>query len=65
MLISAESLPYFERTIYILMVIMVLEQDRVVVERSNFKLQRSYIALIDRAIKKALAELKETKEYMR
>lgn len=65
MLIPEESLPYFESMIYIPMIITVLEQDRTIVERSDFKLKRPYLELIERAIKEALKDLKDTKAYMR
>lgn len=65
MLILERSLPYFEKMIYLPMLITVLEQDRSTVELSDFKLNRPYIALIDTAIKAVLRDLKETKLYMR
>lgn len=65
MLIPEESLPYFEKMIYLPMLITVLEQDRSTVERSDFKLNRPYIAIIEAAIKLVLRDLKETKLYMR
>ena len=65
MLMPAESLPYFERMIYLPMVITVLERDRANVEHNGFKLYRPYLALIEGAIKVAQRDLKETKLHMR
>lgn len=65
MLIPAEHLPYFERKIYLPMLHTVLEQDRATVERSDFKLHRPYIAIIDAAIKGVQADVKATNLYMR
>lgn len=65
MLIPAEHLPHFERSIYLPLVLKVLELDRQTVETSAFKLQRPYIKLIDAAIKAVQTDLKETKAYMR
>ena len=65
MLIPAEHLPYFERKIYLPMLLTVLEQDRAIVEKSDFKLHRPYIAIIDAAIKGVQADVKSTNIYMR
>jgi len=65
MLIPAESLPYFEKMVYLPMVLAVFEQDRETFEKGTFKLNRPYIALVERAIKEARNSLKETKLYMR
>ncbi|MGE6487742.1 hypothetical protein [Paenisporosarcina sp. NPDC076898] len=65
MLIPEESLPYFERMIYLPMVLTVLEHDRVKFEQLDVKLPRPYLNLIDGAIKAAQNDLKETKQYMR
>lgn len=64
-LIPAESLPYFESMIYLPMINILLERDRVVFESGNFKLSRAYINIIERSIKCVQTDLKETKLYLR
>ncbi len=64
-LIPAESLPYFEKMIYLPMVMTILERDREIVEKGPFKLKRPYVAIIDQAVKEAQRELKHTKLYLR
>ena len=64
-LIPAESLPYFESMIYLPMIIILLERDRVVFESGEFKLSRPYINIIERSIKSVHKDLKETKLYLR
>ena len=65
MLIPTESLPYFEKMVYLPMVLTILEHDREAFEKGTFKLNRPYIALVERAIKEVRNSLKETKLYMR
>lgn len=64
-LIPAESYPFFEKMIYLPMVITVLELDRQLIEKSPFKLKKPYINIIEQAIKYARSDLKDTKLYMR
>jgi hypothetical protein len=64
-LIPAESLPYFESMIYLPMIIIIMERDRVVFESADFKLRRPYINIIEKSIKSAQKDLKETKLYLR
>ena len=64
-LIPAESLPYFESMIYLPMIIILLERDRVVFESGDFKLSRPYINIFERSIKFVQKDLKETKLYLR
>ena len=64
-LIPSESLPYFEKMIYLPMVLTILERDREIVEKGPFKLKRPYVAMIDHAVKEAQRELKDTKLYLR
>lgn len=64
-LIPADSLPHFEKVIYLPMVLTVLEQDRNIFEKSNFKLNRPYITLIEKAIKAIQNDSKDAKLYMR
>jgi len=65
MLIPAENLPYFEKMIYLPMVIIVLEKNRLAFENGEFKLSRPYLDITDKVIKLVQAELKVTKQYMR
>jgi len=64
-LIPAESLPYFEKMIYLPMVLTILERDREIVEKGPFKLKRPYVSIIEQAVKEAQRELKGTKLYLR
>ena len=64
-LIPGEALPYFEKMIYLPMIISVLERDREVIEISSFKLKGPYINIVENALKTVRAELKETNNYAR
>ena len=64
-LIPAESMPYFEKMIYLPMVIIILERDREQFEKGEFKLKRPYLNIIEQAIKFVQKDLKETKLYLR
>ncbi|AYC30128.1 hypothetical protein [Paenisporosarcina cavernae] len=64
-LLPEESLPYFENLIYLPMVLTILERDRLIMEKSPFKLKRPYMHLMDHAIKEAQQKLKESKQYAR
>lgn len=64
-LIPAASLPYFEKMIYLPMLIIILERDREVFEKGEFKLNRPYINIIEQSIKFVQKDLKETKLYLR
>lgn len=63
-LIPACNLPYFENMIYLPMIIIVLERDRVAFETGDFKLSRPYINIIEQSIKAVQKDLKETKLYL-
>jgi hypothetical protein len=65
MLIPAESMPYFEKMIYLPMVIIVLERNREMFEKGEMKLSKPYLNITDKAIKLVQADLKQTKQYMR
>lgn len=64
-MIPADSLPHFEMMIYLPMVIIVLEKNRLAFEQGEFKLSRPYINLTESAIKLVQADLKDAKQYMR
>ena len=64
-LIPSDSLPYFEKLIYLPMIINVLERDRETIEISPFKLKGPYINIVENALKIVRAELKDTNIYAR
>lgn len=64
-MIPVESLPHFEMMIYLPMVIIVLEKNRLVFEQGEFKLSRPYINLKKSAINLVQADLRDAKQYMR
>lgn len=64
-MIPEESLPYFEKMIYLPMIIIILERDREAFEQESFKLKRPYINIVENAIKAVQRDLKETKLYLR
>ncbi|WKA59669.1 hypothetical protein QWY16_05950 [Planococcus shenhongbingii] len=64
-LISQEEIAHFEKAIYLPMVLIILERDRMLFEKGSFKLKRPYIELVDGAIKQVHKELQETKIHMR
>lgn len=64
-MISQEDVRHFENMIYLPMVLAVLSLDREAFEKGPFKLKRPYLELVDAAMKRVHAELKETKLYMR
>jgi len=64
-LIPQESLEYFEKMIYLPMVIIVLERNRELFEKGDFKLSRPYINLTESAIKLVQEDFKKAKQYMR
>jgi len=65
MLIPADSMPYFEKMIYLPMVIIVLEHNRETFVDGDFKLSKPYVDITEKAIKLVQADLKHTKQYMR
>ena len=64
-LIPGEALPYFEKMIYLPMIISILERDREVIESSSFKLKGPYIYIVENTLSNVRAELKETNNYAR
>lgn len=63
-LIPSEALPYLENTIYLPMILTILERDRRLIEQSAFKLKRPYVNLVDDTMKKVTEDLKETSAYL-
>ncbi|MET3658051.1 hypothetical protein [Sporosarcina psychrophila] len=64
-LIPGEALLYFEKMIYLPIIIKILERDREVIEISSFKLKGPYINIVESALNSVRAELKETNVYAR
>lgn len=64
-MIPAESMPYFEKMIYLPMLLIILERDREAFENGAFKLKRPYINVVEQAVKAVQKDLKETKLYLR
>jgi hypothetical protein len=64
-LIPGETIPYFEKMIYLPMIISVLERDRQAIEISSFKLKGPYINIVENVLKTVLAELKEVNVHAR
>ena len=64
-LILGDALPYFEKMIYLPMIISILERDREVIETSSFKLKGPYIYIVESTLNTVRAELKETNNYAR
>lgn len=64
-LIPQEEIVHFENMIYLPMVLIVLERDRILFENGSFKLKRPYLELVEGAISQVQKELKESKIHMR
>jgi hypothetical protein len=54
-----------EKAIYLPMVLIVLNRDLTVVEKSPFKLKKPYLELIEDTMKSIQTELAEVKRYMK
>ena len=54
-----------EKAIYLPMVLIILNRDLSVVEKSPFKLKKPYIVLIEETMKIIQRELAEVKQYMK
>jgi len=63
--IPTEAIPYFENTIYLPILINVLEKDRGEIEVGSFKLKKPYVDIIEGALKVARHEMKETNLYLK
>lgn len=58
--INTEAKRYFERKVYLPMLIKILERDIQLIRSLPFKLNRPYIALADEALKRVRTDLKAT-----
>src|SRR4051812_48868210 len=54
-----------EKAIYLPMVLIVLNRDYSIVEKSPFKLKKPYLELIEETMKGIQSELSEVKQYMK
>ena len=54
-----------EKAIYLPMVLIILNRDLTVVEKSPFKLKKPYLELIEETMKSIQKELAEVKQYMK
>ncbi|KAA0944141.1 hypothetical protein FQ087_18630 [Sporosarcina sp. ANT_H38] len=64
-LIPTEAHPYFEKMIYLPMIIQILERDRETIEISSLKLKGPYIKIVERALNAVKTDLKNTNIYAR
>lgn len=63
--IPEEDRDIIEKAIYLPMLVIVLERDRVIFEKGNFKIKQPYTNLIDETIKVVQSDLKIVKKKMR
>jgi hypothetical protein len=54
-----------EKAIYLPMVLIILNRDLAIVEKSPFKLKKPYVELIEETMKTIQKELAEVKQYMK
>jgi hypothetical protein len=54
-----------EKAIYLPMVLIILNRDLTIIDKSPFKLKQPYLDLIEETMKVIQKELKEVKRYMR
>lgn len=63
--IPKEDRNIMEKAIYLPMVLIILNRDLSVVEKSPFKLKKPYLELIEETMKSIQRELAEVKQYMK
>ncbi|MCQ6281012.1 hypothetical protein [Bacillus sp. EB600] len=63
--IPEEDRNIIEKAIYLPMVLIILNRDLSVVEKSPFKLKKPYVDLIEETMKSIQRELAEVKQYMK
>ena len=63
--IPEEDRNIMEKAIYLPMVLIILNRDLTVVEKSPFKLKKPYVELIEETMKDVQTELTEVKKYMK
>lgn len=62
--ISDDVRDVIEQAIYLPMLLIVLERDRMIFEKGNFKLRKPYLDLIEETLKVVHSDLKKAKQYM-
>ena len=60
-----DALSYFENSIYLPMLIIILDRDREVIEVSSLKFKDPYWGMIEPAIKLGQIDLNNTNDYLR
>lgn len=65
MQIPMEVLPLYENAIYLPMLLVILEQDRIVVEMGNLKFKKPYVKVIEKVERHVKEKLKRTNIYFR
>lgn len=63
--LSEEQLQLFEQAIYLPLLLIVLEKDTSIIQRSTIKLKDPYLNLIDEVMKKIQLQLKQIKLDMK
>ncbi|PPA72380.1 hypothetical protein [Jeotgalibacillus proteolyticus] len=63
--IPAEDRDKLENAFYLPMLLTVLERDRLIIEKSPFKLKKPYLELIEETMKAVQRDLSAIKRYMR
>ena len=54
-----------EKALYLPMLIVVLERDRLIFEKAAFKLKQPYVDLVEDTLKQVQRDLKKAKDYLR
>lgn len=65
MVISKESLNYFDSAIYFPLLLIVLERDREEIATGDFRFKKPYIKVIEQAEKRIKVDFKKTNAYLR
>lgn len=60
-----EVIPYLENMIYLPMILTILEKDRLLIQKGEFKLKKPYLGLLDGVAKHVHKELGNTAAYLR
>jgi len=62
--ITTEDYRYFERKLYLPMLIKILERDIELINKLPFKLRRPYLAIVEKALAMIRKDLKHTEVYL-
>jgi hypothetical protein len=63
-IISQEALPHFENMIYLPILVTILSRDKEIIEKSQIKLKKPYLAMIERSLDNVQKDLRNTHEYL-